>query len=364
MTRLFYVALCACVVTSSSVFGQDSVAFRIDSAVVSATRAGFNGAILVARGETVLLDTVIGVADLTTGRRLARGDRFDLASVSKQFTAAAILQLVGSGRLRLTQRVAEVLPGFPYPDVTVEHLLRHQSGLPDYLDYESFVLSDSIETVDNAAILANLLTDRPALDTVPGAIYRYSNTGYAVLASLLEAVSGQSYAGYLREHLFVPAGMTSSAVSRHYGPSADTAVHAYSPDEETGALVDVALSPETADYYRYFDGVVGDGAVHATVADMHRWWRGLLGGRVLDTALVRAMWTPDDVSVGYGFGLERRSFRGRGLVSHAGGWAGFNNFVFYDPPTDRYFVLLSNREYDSNVLGQLAGDLLTATAAE
>ncbi len=336
---------------------------RLDSAVASAYAAGFNGAILVSRGEQILLDAVVGQADLEAGRALTTADRFDLASVSKQFTAAAILQLIEAGKFTLVTPVAELLPGFPYPDITVEHLLRHQSGLPDYADDETFPFADSVEMVTNDVVLATLTTQRPPLDTVPGVVYAYCNTSYVLLASIVEAVTGEGFPDYLRNHLFTPAGMNATAIyRRRFRDSVLTPVaEGYTLDGETGERIDVDTYEETQDYYHFFDGVPGDGSINSTARDLHRWWRSLSTGVVLPREYFESMKTSDEVYPGYGLGLALMDFRGEALVAHAGGWAGFNNFVFYDPSTDSYFVILSNFEYDDATLGDLAGALLEAT---
>lgn len=338
-------------------------ASALDSAVAAAADLGFNGAILVAEGDRVLLDTVLGMADFERERSLEPTDRFDLASVSKQFTAAAVLWLVAADSFAVDAPVHTLLAGFPYPAVTVEHLLRHQSALPDYLDYEAFAFGDEVDVVDNAAILDYLAAEVPPLDTVPGTTYSYSNTGYAVLASVIEAVSGCPYADFLAEHLFDPAGMRDTRVQRHYDPPNPNPMRGYTVDGDTGALTDVQVHEDTRDYYRYYDGVVGDGMVHATAADLHAWWRALRSGAILPDAYVALMTTPDEVSGAYGMGLRRMRLAERELIAHAGGWAGYNNFAFYEPATDRYFVLLSNREYAGNVLGKVAGALLKGADA-
>ena len=189
-------------------FTKEQIA-AIDSIVERKCRnANFSGVVLIGQKDSVLYERACGYANIRENLPNTDTTAFQLASVSKQFTAVAILQLYERGKLRLTDSVAKYLPGFPYPDITIHQLLVHRSGLPNY-----HYLCDRKPMLDdpyfsNQQIVAELIEANAGRYYLPNRRFQYSNTGYAVLAAVVEAVSGLKFENYLEDNIFKPLGMT------------------------------------------------------------------------------------------------------------------------------------------------------------
>jgi CubicO group peptidase (beta-lactamase class C family) len=227
----------------------------------------------VFRGDDILLDRVSGVRRLGSEEPITTHTAFRLASVSKQFTAAAILTLVEAGRLSLDARLADLLPGMPAYTraITVRHLLTHTSGLPDYevLMDEAAAHGGRVYTpthqIDDAAVL-RLLAATQAPRFAPGSRWAYSNSGYVVLGQIVAAVSGESFGRYLDQHVFKPHGLASThlrvpgqtrIVQRAYGHAGDPIAG--------WTVSDQSSTSATA----------GDGGIYSTVEDLTRWLQAL-----------------------------------------------------------------------------------------
>ena len=311
-----------------------------------AEQGRFNGAVLVAQGDRLLLREAYGVADVVTGQRLSPGDRFRLASVSKQFTAAAILRLQDEGRLSVDDPVCRWISPCPegWAPIRLSHLLSHTSGLPDLMDRPGWG-----ERRVTPATLAELTREteqfRPRFE--PGTRADYNNAGYNLLAEVVERVSGQSYEVYLQSALFGPLGMTDT------GSDADDRGHGVVLGHNYGGA---GLVPGPVANVSI---IAGAGALYSTLDDMLIWQRALHGGRVLSQASYRQMIEdhgPTDQGLpegarprGWGFGLFTSDL-GSGAVPpflawqiyHTGSWAGFRNLISYLPSEDVTVVVLTN----------------------
>lgn len=171
-----------------------------------------NGNVLVAQNGRVLYERSYGYANAGTQRNKA-DTRFVMASVSKPFTAVAVFQLIEQGRLRLNEKVQHYLRGFPFPEVSIRHLLSHTSGLPNTEElFTPFLQQDTSRQYSNADMLAALNSYRKPLHFQPGDQFEYSNTNYSLLALLIERVTGRSFAVYMRKRVFLPAGMNSTII--------------------------------------------------------------------------------------------------------------------------------------------------------
>jgi CubicO group peptidase (beta-lactamase class C family) len=278
------------------------------------SRLGWSGAALVARHDTLLLAKGYGLADRSAGRPVTDSTVFSLGSITKQFTAAAILKLEQEGRLRVTDSIGSYLPNVPSDKrgITLHELLTHTAGLR-----EDYGPSD-FEPVERAEYIARVM--RAPLVTPPGTAYRYSNAGYSLLAAIIELVTGDSYERYLHDHVLVPAGMGETGyklpawprerVARGYGPSG----------RDWGTFLE---KPWAADgpYWN----ARGNGELHTTVHDMYRWARSLEGNAVLDSVERAKMATPwvregEDAPSFYGYGtVIFTTQRGTKILAHNGG---------------------------------------------
>lgn len=290
-------------------------------------------AVLVLRDGEPVARRGYGLADLESGTAVGPGTRFRLASVSKQFTAAAILLLAQDGRLALEDPVAKWLPSLPPAarGVTLRHLLTHTSGL---VDYEDLMAADTTVQVHDADVL-RLLEGADRLYFAPGSDYRYSNSGYALLALVVGRASGRDFASFLRERIFAPLGMR-GAVAFEDGVS-QVAERAYGYSFEGGRWLRTDQSSTSA--------VLGDGGIYASIDELAKWDAALYDDRLLSDASRSAAFsvqTPvrDEADVeGYGYGWR---IHGDALW-HSGETIGFRNVIVRWPKERLAVVVLSNR---------------------
>ncbi|WP_338871053.1 serine hydrolase domain-containing protein [Myxococcus stipitatus] len=291
--------------------------------------------VVVIQEGRVVLSRAYGLSELEHRTKATPESHFRLASLSKQFTAMAVQVLVKEGRLRLEDRVVDVLPGFPayLGEVRVLHLLQHTSGI---WDYEAFVPATQTEQVKDRDVLG-LLARADRTYFAPGRAVRYSNSGYAVLALIVEQVSGKPFAGFLRERVFSPSGMA-SAVAHEEGVS--TVPHrAYGYASGEGGFVPRDQSNTSA--------VLGDGGIYASVMDLAAWDRALDAHTLVDATVVARAWTPvtlpDGSSGRYGFGWFVDEDQGRRRLSHHGETCGFTNAIVKYPEQRLTVIVLTNR---------------------
>ena len=309
-----------------------------------------SGNLLLAQGDSILLRRSYGYADFGNRSPLREDAVFELASLSKQFTAAAVSLLVADKKLVLDAPVMDYLPELAaYPSLTTRQLVHHTGGLPDYMSALDSV-SEEPEFVTNAFILAYLRDEQPQVEFAPGEAYSYSNTGYTVLAALVERVGGQPFGEFLRQRLFEPLGMDDTQVYRRRYES-DRSVERFAPGYVWEG--DRYVIPDSLDDYAFvklLDGVVGDGMVNSTLDDLYRWDRALARAELLDTALLfQPGVTTDGDTIDYGFGQKIRQHPTYGYtISHTGGWPGMATFLYRFPGTDRTLIFLRNDDGGRN----------------
>jgi len=288
--------------------------------------------VLVLRDGQPRVRRSYGMADLEAGTPATPETNYRLASVSKQFTAAAVLLLVEDGRLRLDDGARRWLPSLPdaAAGITLHHLLTHTSGLVDYED-----VMDPADTrqVHDADVL-RLLESQDRTYFAPGTDYRYSNSGYALLALIVERASGRRYADFLRDRIFEPLGMEHT-VAYEAGVS-EVAHRAYGYSFENGAWVRTDQSTTSA--------VLGDGGIYSSIDDLARWDAALYDERLLRAATLRQAFTPatetDDPEVRYGYGWR---ITGETLW-HSGETIGFRDVIVRWPPRRTTVAVLTNRD--------------------
>ncbi|OPC78478.1 serine hydrolase [Embleya scabrispora] len=272
---------------------------------------GASGAIATARDGEPVGCQGRGKANVETGADAGCDTVFDIGSITKSFTAAAILKLETTGALRVTDPIGTILRAVPADKrgITVHHLLTHTSGLPEGL-------GDDYEPVRRDAMIARALA--APLDAVPGRTYAYSNVGYSLLAAIIEKVSGTGYGDYLTRNLFTPAGMTRTGYRLADPCRDDIAVEYDSDGRSQGTPLD---HPWAAD--GPFWNLRGNGGLLSTARDMLRWYRALEGESVLPAAAKAKMFTPH-VSEGvptqfYGYGWTIVTTPSGPIVTHNGG---------------------------------------------
>jgi CubicO group peptidase (beta-lactamase class C family) len=299
-------------------------------------RRGFNGNVLVSLQGNIIYEKSFGYSDRRKRRPLNTRSVFELASVSKQFTAVAIMMLYEEDKLDYDDPVAKYFPGFPYEKVTIRHLLSHRSGLPDYLRYAKWFHRGKRGYLTNKDIMNGMIECAPPAEFPPDDRYRYSNTGYTVLALIIEKVSGMSYDRFMSERIFKPLDMKNTFV---FNPSND---------------IDVAN--RTKGYSRRgrrvwigsLNGVVGDKGIYSTIEDMFKWDQGLYTDRIIKQSTLEKAYIPysyDEVhETDYGFGWRIETLNnGEKIVFHTGWWGGYNSLFLRRLSDHTAIVVLSNR---------------------
>jgi CubicO group peptidase (beta-lactamase class C family) len=306
-----------------------STASRMEQIVQdSVSRKVFMGTVLVARGDEILLDKGYGFANLELDVPDTPPTKFRLGSVTKQFTAAAIMLLQERGKLNVNDLVKKYLPDAPaaWDKITVFNILTHTSGIPNYTNFPDYPALQAIPTTPQKLVARFI--DKP-LDFQPGERYSYSNSGYIVLGYLVEKLSGESYEKFLQENIFTPLGMNDS------GYDSNTAII---PHRAEG----YAPSPTGVVNADYTDMTVpfAAGALYSTTEDLLRWEKGFYGGKLLKPDSLMMMTTP--FKNNYAFGLEVRTVNGHKVINHGGGIQGFNTMVSYYPDDKLAVIVLSN----------------------
>jgi CubicO group peptidase (beta-lactamase class C family) len=287
--------------------------------------------LLVLQDGKVRLSESRGFADLEAGREAASDTNYRLASVSKQFTAMAILLLVQDGVLGLDEPVHDWLPSLPPAtrSTTLRQLLSHRSGL---VDYEDFVPDDAPQVRDADVLKILESQDRTLFE--PGRGYHYSNSGFALLALVVERASKKDYPSFLRERIFGPLGMKATLARVDEGPAVFNRAYGYRL--ESGRWVRRDQSSTSA--------VLGDGGIYSSIEDLARWDAALYDERLLGDSLRKQMWSrqgnTDDPDIDYGLGWRLTGT----TVWHSGESMGFRNVLIRDPARRTTVILLTNRD--------------------
>lgn len=302
-------------------------------------RSGFNGAILVAKNGVVIFEDYHGFANLKTKDTLTENKAFHLASVSKTFTAMAILKLVQDHKLNLEDTLQKFFPAFPYKGVTVKTLLNHRSGLPNYLYFMETVKRAPHTYCSNQDILDYMIEHVPPRAARPDTRFSYCNTNYSLLALIIEKVSGQRYEDYLKTTFFIPLGMKDTYV--------------YDPDRDSGTAMPSYDYRGRQEPDTYLDKGYGDKNVYSTVRDMLKWDKALSSGRFFSEETLEAAYTPySNEKKGirnYGLGWRMNVYPdGRKIIYHNGWWHG-NNTVFIRDIQDSLTIIVLGNKFDKNI---------------
>jgi CubicO group peptidase (beta-lactamase class C family) len=329
---------------------QDPLPWRLDTYLQAAQQhEQFQGSVLVATGDRIDYERQVGYADISTKRLIDRESLFELASVSKQFTATGILLLAEQGKLSVEDSLRKFFPELPYVGITLHHMLTHTSGLPDY---EEVIEShwDRTKIAFNDDVIRLLAEHRPAVLFKPGDEWRYSNTGFMLLASIIERVSGEKYGDFLKKNIFDPLQMTRTRTynTRRSGEVIENYAYGYIYDDSAKVLL-LPDSVRARQYVYYMDGIQGDGVVNSTARDLLKWHQGLRDGKVLSPASLAKAYTDatlnsgKPVNYGYGWSVRTDSTHGR-VVEHGGSWPGYGTFIRRYLDQDKVIIVLSNTE--------------------
>lgn len=294
----------------------------------------FSGAVLIARDGVPIFSRGYGMANYELGAPNSPETVFRIASLTKQFTAAAVLQLQERGRLNVADPICNYLDNCPAPwrTITIRHLLSHTSGIANYSSLPDWDERLSVAHYTPTELVA-LFRDLP-LEFEPGSNFRYSNSGYFLLGLIIERASGQAYTAYLQEHIFVPLGMTQTG---HYDERRLVSGLADGYDWAANGFVRA----------EYLTNVVpsANGGLYSTVGDLLRWDQALYSNRLLSEQSLQAMFTPVRENYGYGWIIQERL--GRPFQGHSGSVAGFSTFLARFPSERLTVIVLSNSDRTS-----------------
>ena len=321
----------------------------------------FNGAWLYAEKGEIVSKGVSGFRDPENKTPITEDTIFQLASVSKTFTATAVMLLVRQGKLNLEDRITKYFPELAaYEGATIRHLLNHTSGIPDYFDDADWFVDlwkAEKRVPGNDEILRFLCETKAKPYFAPGEGLEYSNTGYNLLALLVERLSGVPYEEFLQKNIFEPAGMNATRCCHIRRDGVPFENYAQASVFEDGKWVADVASEEDGDVVA-FDGLNGDDYVYTNIFDMLQWDRALREGKVLTLEEQQLMYTPgklnngedavydEDDGLGYGLGWAVGREEELGLVvSHSGGMPGVATWFERFIDADRVLVILANRDY-------------------
>ena len=303
------------------------------------------GNILVYEKGEIVFQSSNGLRAIDPIDSLTLNSQFRLASVSKQFTSVAVMKLKQEGKLDYDQKVSSILNDFPHDNITIKHLLQHTSGIADYIKIisQNYVPQNSTkrDILGNNEILDIFYNSNPKLKFQPGEKYEYSNTGYLVLASIVEEVSKQHFREFLKENIFDPLNMNNTLLYRYkegYDSDIPNRVFGYSLNEEKDGY-------ELNDYHVVND-VRGDGGIYSTINDLFKWNMALLDYKVVPKKLLDEAWRVGTLNngedFGYGYGWVIGESSKPKSVFHSGGWVGFVTYLYNEIDTKSGYVILTN----------------------
>lgn len=314
---------------------------RIEQVIQSSVLAKqFMGSILVAQRGRTILDEGYGYANLEWEAPNTPTTKFRIASLTKQFTAAAILLLEEQGALKTTDFISKHMSDAPsaWNDITIFHLLTHTSGIPNYTRFPDFLAMTMTSKTPIEQIA--FFRDKP-LNFEPGSDFEYNNSAYVLLGYLIEKISAQSYEHFIGRHIFKPLGMNDSGYDSHFEIISHRA----------SGYVATAHGCCNADYLD-MSIPYSAGSLYSTTHDMLRWEQSLFGGKLLSIESVKKMTTP--FKNGYGCGVRIYSMHGHQCISHAGGTGGFNTKMIYSPDDELVVIVLANLNALSYIAQEIA----------
>ena len=328
------------VLYSSASQAQDhTLATRIDNAIAPLFKAGEPGAtIIVTKAGRPVFRKAYGMADIARGRPMTPEALMRIASVTKQFTATAVLMLADEGKLALDDDITRFLPDYPTGGkrITIKQLLTHTSGIANFTSKPGFEAGVAKDMTPGQMI--DTFKNDP-LQFEPGTRYAYSNSGYFLLGAIIEKVSGLSYAQFVEQRIFVPLGMSNSAYDGHERGSAVRA-QGYTRGNAGASFEYGKVASMTQPY--------AAGGLVSTVDDLARWDAAVSAGTLFKPASQQKALTahilPDGKSVPYGYGWSIGKLRGMTMQSHGGGIYGYSSYALRLPAQQLYVAVLTNAD--------------------
>ena len=291
-------------------------------------------AVMIISHGKPLLKKCYGMADIEHKTPVTSCTNFRLASVTKQFTAMCVMILAERGKIDYSDTLAQIFPDFPpYANkITIRHILQHTSGLKPY---EDLIPTTATEQVKDRDVLRMMKQQEETLFE-PGADYKYSNTGYALLAMIIEKASGKSFAGFLEQEIFKPLGMENTVAFEHGASIVPHRAFGYSMDKGTVKFSDQSMT----------SAVLGDGGIYSSIDDLYKWDQALYTEKIVGRESLDMAFTPWREN--YGFGWRIDQYKGRRRIHHTGSTSGFRT-VFHRFPDDAFSVIILTNRSEPNV---------------
>lgn len=315
--------------------------YRLDTFYQRQVGMGFNGSVLVGYKGQILYERYLGVSDKENNELWTKETQSQLASTSKTLTAGAIMILKDKGLLAFDDKVNKYIESFPYPDITIRMLLNHRSGLADYMKIAPRPAGKPF--MNNDDVLNLFVKQKPKLNFTPDTRFTYCNSNYAILASIIEKVTGMRYNYFMQRFIFNQLGMTRTFVVDPTQPKCSTAACSYNNRWQ--------LEPNM-----HLDGVWGDKGIYSTVVDLYRWDQALYSGKVIKASTLKEAYqgySNEKAGVkNYGLGWRMLNYpNGTKIIYHNGWWHG-NNTCFYRFIDDNFTIIILGNRYNRNIYHQ------------
>ncbi len=338
MKKGFLLFLITLIITACSISREQ----RIDEILERYSGNVPGASLIVIKNGEALLKKAYGIADLERAVKISSKTNFRLASITKQFTAMCIMILVEQSKLKYDDTLTEIFKEFPDygKEITITHLLQHTSGLIAYED----LLDDSVTVQVLDKDILEMMMKQDSTYYQPGTSYRYSNSGYAVLAMIIEKVSGITFAQFLSENIFKSLNMQNSVAFESSISVVKKRAFGYE-------FVDFAEATDSSYVFKdqsRTSAVLGDGGIYSSVDDLIKWDQALYTERLVSKESLSKAWTPGEVPDSpdnvYGFGWRIDKFEGHKRLHHNGSTSGFRNSIQRFPDDSLTVILLTNRD--------------------
>lgn len=327
---------------------------EIDTLLTQITNQGeFNGIVLVGDDDNILFSKSYGFADFEKKTKIDLNTQFYIASISKQFTATAILILTENGKLKLEQKVKDLITDFPYEEITIHQLLSNTSGIIDYIDYfaENWNKRKQANTDD---VVNYLNRQKPELKFDTGSKFQYSNTNYVLLAKIIEIVSNQSYPSFLEKNILKPCGLNQTyATYKPYFTEQDINVAFGYVLENEEFIKAESSKTKYIDRVNYLSGIQGDGSLVTSINDLFLWHQAISSNKVLSESSNQLLFNQTILNDGnksyYGYGWNTDGE----MVNHTGSWPGYQTRIIRNLKTGMVGISLKNVEVNNwNWIGE------------
>ena len=296
-------------------------------------------AVMVIKNGEIIFEKGYGLADVEKKIPITAASNFRLASVTKQFTAMSILLLIDRGKLKLETTLQDIFPDFPEygNNITIKNLLQHTSGLIDYED----LITDTVTVQVKDKDVLELIMKTDSTYFQPGRQHSYSNTGYALLAMIVEKLSGKPFSNFLKENIFQPLEMDNTIAFENNVNEIKKRAYGYTIKDSVAEFTDQSIT----------SAVLGDGGIYSSLNDLYKWDQALYTEKLIDKKYLTESWTrgttTDEVEFPYGYGWRLEKYNNNEVVYHTGSTRGFRNIIYRMPEKKFTIVILTNRDSGS-----------------